>query len=117
MSEQTYLVLAALLDGPLHGYGVIQRVRELSAERVILAVGTLYGALDRLADQGLVAVAREEVVSGRPRRYFELTDDGLAAVTVEAQRMRRAARIVTDRLRRRHRPAVSTAPATGVGLA
>lgn len=117
MSEQTYLVLAALLAGPLHGYGVIQRVRELSEGRVILAVGTLYGALDRLADQGLVVVAREEVVSGRPRRYFELTDDGLAAVTAEAQRMERAARIVTDRLGRRQRPTPSTDPATGVGLA
>ena len=99
-------MLAALLDGPLHGYGIIQRVRVLSDERVVLAVGTLYSALDRLAEQGLVRIAREEVVSGRPRRYFELTQVGLDAVTAEAARMVRAARIVTDRVTPWPRPAL-----------
>ncbi|MFC0038077.1 PadR family transcriptional regulator [Actinomadura rayongensis] len=97
MSEPAYFVLAALLDGPLHGYGIIKRAGEQSGGRVRLAVGTLYGALDRMARGGLVAVDREETVQGRPRRYYRLTDDGRRAVTAEAARMEQAARIVTRR--------------------
>jgi DNA-binding PadR family transcriptional regulator len=105
MTEQTYFALAALLDGPLHGYGIIKRVAELSNGRIHLAVGTLYGALDRLADNGIVAVHREEVVSGRPRRYFRITDQGRNAVTEEALRMQEVAKIVANR------PAFRVAPA------
>jgi DNA-binding PadR family transcriptional regulator len=97
MSEQSYHVLAALLDGPLHGYGIVKRATEQSGGRVRLAVGTLYGALDRLAGAGLIAVDREEVVAGRPRRYFEITDDGRRALTEEAERMHQAARVVMGR--------------------
>ena len=60
----------------MHGYGVIQEVAALSDGRVTLRPGTLYGALDRLVEQGLVAADREEVVDGRLRRYYRLTDDG-----------------------------------------
>jgi len=98
MSEPTYFVLAALLDGPLHGYGIIKRAGEQSGGRVRLAVGTLYGALDRLAGDGLVAVDREETVRGRPRRYYRLTEDGRLALAREAARMEQAARVVTARM-------------------
>jgi len=97
MSEPTYFILASLLDGPLHGYAIIKRAEEQSGGRVRLAVGTLYGALDRLADNGLIAVDREETVDGRPRRYFTINDDGIDAVTQEAKRMEQAARIVVRR--------------------
>jgi DNA-binding PadR family transcriptional regulator len=97
MSEPTYFILASLLDGPLHGYAIIRRADERSGGRVRLAVGTLYGALDRLADNGLIAVDREEIVDGRPRRYFRITGDGVDAVTQEAKRMEQAARIVIRR--------------------
>jgi DNA-binding PadR family transcriptional regulator len=94
MTEPTYFILVALLDGPSHGYGIIKRAGEQSGGRVRLAVGTLYGALDRLAADGLIVVDREEVVDGRPRRYFRITRDGTEAVTREAERMRQAAQIV-----------------------
>jgi DNA-binding PadR family transcriptional regulator len=97
MSEPTYFILAALLDGPLHGYAIIKRAQEQSGGRVRLAVGTLYGALDRLAGNGLIAVDREEVVDGRPRRCFRITEDGAHAVAEEAERMERAARVVVRR--------------------
>ncbi|MFI0417562.1 PadR family transcriptional regulator [Spongiactinospora sp. 9N601] len=97
VSESTYFILAALLDGPLHGHGIIKHVLGLSEGRVKLPVGTLYGALDRLAGGGLIAVEREEVVDGRPRRYFRLTDDGTRLVLTEAERMRQAASVVTGR--------------------
>ncbi|WP_433518168.1 PadR family transcriptional regulator [Nonomuraea sp. CA-143628] len=107
MSEPTYFVLAALLDGPSHGYGIIKRAEEQSGGRVRLAVGTLYGALDRLAGDGLIAVDREDTVQGRPRRYYRLTEDGRAAVIKEATRMEQAARVVTGRIA----PALGTAQA------
>jgi PadR family transcriptional regulator len=108
MQEPTYFVLVALLEGPLHGYAIIQDVRELSRGRVRLAAGTLYAALDRLAGQGLVEAVREETVNGRARRYYALTQDGSTALQAEAERMERAARLVTERASRR-----ATAPRAG----
>jgi len=95
MREPTYYVLACLLDGPLHGYAIIQRAAELSGGRVRLATGTLYTALDRLAGEEHVRLVREEIVNGRARRSYGLTDSGAAALRAEAARMARAARIVT----------------------
>jgi DNA-binding PadR family transcriptional regulator len=108
MREPTYFVLAALLDGPLHGYGIIQHAYQLSGQRVRLAAGTLYEALDRLASSGEVAVDREETVDGRVRRYYRLTDKGRHALHQEATRMEQAARIVT---RRRGAPTRRPSPA------
>ncbi|MBW8487024.1 PadR family transcriptional regulator [Actinomadura sp. PM05-2] len=105
MTEPTYFILAALLDGPSHGYGIIKLAERESGGRVRLAVGTLYGALDRLAEAGLVALDREETVQGRPRRYYRITDDGQDAVAAEAARMRAAALAVTRRLPPRTAPA------------
>jgi DNA-binding PadR family transcriptional regulator len=99
MTRQTYHVLAALLHGPLHGYAIIKRAAEQSHGRVRMAAGTLYGALDRLTDDGLVRIDREEVVDGRVRRYFRLTDDGRRELAEEAVRMEQAARLVTGSLR------------------
>ncbi|WP_245691098.1 PadR family transcriptional regulator [Sinosporangium album] len=100
VSEPTYFILAALLDGPLHGHGIIKRTLALSDNRVKLPVGTLYGALDRLAAGGLIAVDREEVVDGRPRRYFVITDEGRGVVSAEALRMAQAATVVISRIPR-----------------
>jgi PadR family transcriptional regulator PadR len=97
MREPTYYVLAALLAAPLHGYAIIKRAEEMSGGRVRLAAGTLYAALDRLTGEGLLRVVREETVNGRARRYYELTEDGSAALHAEAARMAQAARVVTDR--------------------
>ena len=83
MREPTYFVLAALLGGPLHGYGIIQRAGELSGGRVRLATGTLYTALDRLTAEGLVELVSEETVNGVG--HHGLTTDGSAALRAEAQ--------------------------------
>jgi DNA-binding PadR family transcriptional regulator len=100
MREPTYLVLASLLDGPLHGYAIIQRTGELSGGRVRLATGTLYTALDRLCAEGHVELVREEIVNGRVRRSYGLTPPGAGALRAEAERMAAAARLVIGRGRR-----------------
>lgn len=64
-----------------------------------LRVGTLYGALDRLAAQGLVEVDHEETVDSRLRRYYRLTDAGRAKLAEEAARIAHQAGVALDRLR------------------
>jgi PadR family transcriptional regulator, regulatory protein PadR len=94
LRQPTYFILAALLDGPLHGYGVIKRVEELTGGELRLRAGTLYAALDRLAEEGRVVPDHEEVVSGRLRRYYRLTPEGGEALAAEARQLRRAADVV-----------------------
>jgi DNA-binding PadR family transcriptional regulator len=101
LREPTFLILTALAGEPLHGYAVISEVAELSQQRLTLRPGTLYGALDRLTDDGLVTVDREEIVDGRLRRYYRLTDAGDAALRAEVERMRHNADAATARLGRR----------------
>ena len=100
VQEPTFFILTALAERPLHGYGVMQFVDELSGGRLRLRAGTLYAALDRLTEDGLVAVDREEAVEGRLRRYYRLTDHGVAQLTGEVDRMRSAASVAAARLRR-----------------
>jgi len=122
MREPTYFVLASLLAGPLHGYAIIKRSEELSGGRVRLATGTLYTALDRLTAEGDVQLVSEEIVNGRVRRSYGLTDSGATALRAEAVRMAEAARIVTDegtpgKASRRLRPGRTTDPSSSVGQA
>jgi DNA-binding PadR family transcriptional regulator len=93
----SYFVLAALLDGPLHGYAIASRAAEISEGEVRLTAGTLYGALERMAGQGLVQADREETVDGRRRRYYRISDQGRDAVQREADRLAAAAKVVHGR--------------------
>jgi DNA-binding PadR family transcriptional regulator len=100
LSEQTFLILTALADEPLHGYGIVQAAHALSDGEVRLRVGTLYGALDRLCADGLVAPDREEVHQGRVRRYYRITDAGMGELAADAGRRSRAADAPVKRSRR-----------------
>ncbi|MCL3863154.1 PadR family transcriptional regulator [Actinotalea sp. K2] len=101
MTEQAYLVLLSLADRPRHGYGIVQEVTALSDGATRLGAGTLYGLLDRLGGAGMVEPCGEEVVDGRLRRYYRLTETGSAAVTAETARLRaltrRATSVLTNR--------------------
>lgn len=99
LQEPSFLILTALAAGAQHGYGVIKDVQDLSGGAVTLRVGTLYGALDRLATDGLVIVDREEVVDSRLRRYYRLTPNGAAHLAAEAARHQRQADVALRRLR------------------
>jgi PadR family transcriptional regulator PadR len=101
LSEQSFLILAALADSPRHGYGLVTEVAAMSEDRVRLRASTLYAALDRLAARGLVEPERDEVENGRLRRYYRLTDAGAAAVEAETQRMTTQVKAAKRRLTRR----------------
>jgi PadR family transcriptional regulator, regulatory protein PadR len=76
IAGRTFFVLTALADGPQHGYGIVGEVAELSQGRVNLRIGSLYGALYRLAAEGLIEPDRDEPRDGRPHRYYRLTRKG-----------------------------------------
>jgi DNA-binding PadR family transcriptional regulator len=54
MTIPSYSILAALIEGPLHGYAILKRVEDLSGARLRMSTGTLYGALERLSAEGLL---------------------------------------------------------------
>jgi PadR family transcriptional regulator len=93
------LLLAALEQGPLHGYGVIERLRAGSAGRIDLPTGTVYPALHRLERAGLVRSAWSET-SGRRRRSYRLTPAGTAALESSRTGWEEFAGAVTALLRR-----------------
>lgn len=113
MQEPTFLILTALLAEPLHGYALISEIEKASDGRVRLRVGTLYAALDRLTQEGLVEVDSEAVVRGRLRRTYRVTGEGAAALSAEAERMASLARRARSRLRHRALPATGFDAALG----
>ena len=109
MREPTFWILTALVQQPRHGYGVIQEVGALSEGQVRLQAGTLYAALDRLCAEGLVEVDRDETVDGRDRRYYRLSQNGVAALDAETERLRRNALTAARQLASRREPGLGTA--------
>ncbi|GIM90541.1 PadR family transcriptional regulator [Paractinoplanes toevensis] len=108
MREPTFWILTALASATQHGYGLMREVERLSGGRVKLQAGTLYAALDRLDAEGLIELDREEIVGGRARRYYRLTDDGAAALDAEAAQLRASADAATAQLSVRRRPGFGT---------
>jgi len=98
LTEQAFFVLAALTDGPRHGYGIAHDVGELSDGRVEVPIGTLYGVLDRLVAERHVELDREEAHQGRLRRYYRLTDVGREALADDTRRQAANAALAASRL-------------------
>jgi PadR family transcriptional regulator PadR len=70
------LLLSALREKALHGYGVIEHVRRASGGRFDYPEGTVYPALHRLEDEGLLRSSWSEKAGSRRRRIYELTPKG-----------------------------------------
>lgn len=84
LTETVFYILLSL-DAPLHGYGVMQRVGEMSGGRIALGAGTLYGALTTLSEKGWIApVAGGE---GDRKKEYVITGAGRAAVHAEVERL------------------------------
>jgi DNA-binding PadR family transcriptional regulator len=98
MQEATFMILTALAEQSQHGYGILTDVQQISGGRVQLRPGTLYTALDRLREDGLIGVDWEEVVDGRLRRYYRLTPEGIKRLGVEAARLQAHATAALTRL-------------------
>jgi PadR family transcriptional regulator, regulatory protein PadR len=116
LREPTYLVLTALAGVRRHGYALIKDVEELSNGRVVLRAGTLYAMIERLVAEGLVTPAGEEVVDGRLRRYYALSDAGADELRSASQRLASAAHVALSRLEAASPPPGSGVP-PGLGVA
>ena len=83
MTEAAYYILLSLLH-PGHGYGMMQRIRELSGGRLVMGPGTLYGVLSRMSGEGLTTWVGEDV----RRKTYAITDQGRDALRREYERLR-----------------------------
>lgn len=92
LKQSIYRVLLALPDGEwLHGYAIMQAVAEMTRGRETILPGTLYAALARMVDEGLLEIeeAPEDDPSGGPRRrYYRRTSFGRAVARAESERLR-----------------------------
>lgn len=85
--EPAFLVLSALADAPRHGYAIVEELRRMSPRQTRPRTSTVYAALARLATDGSIRVVAEEVVGGRLRRYYDLTDQGRSTLLTEIEHL------------------------------
>jgi len=92
LKPSTYQVLLALEDGEsMHGYAIMQAVGAMTGGREAILPGTLYAALARMVDEGLVEESeprRDDASGGPPRRYYKRTAFGRAVARAESERLR-----------------------------
>ncbi|GIN39373.1 PadR family transcriptional regulator [Heyndrickxia oleronia] len=85
LSESMYLVLLALYHEPLHGYGIIKEIENVSGGTYIIAPGTLYGVLNNLQKQHFIETLKQELDSRKKKTYC-ITDKGRKALNLEFKR-------------------------------
>lgn len=91
LPESSFYILLSLADGPRHGYAVSKDIEEMSSGQVTLSVSTLYTALNRLQDQGMIERSddgAEDPNPGLPRKVYQLTRQGERALDGEAKRLK-----------------------------
>jgi PadR family transcriptional regulator PadR len=88
------LILKAVSLSPLHGYGVLLRIQQISQQSLIIQQGSLYPALYRLEHQGLLATEWGESENNRRAKYYSLTDLGRARLEEETQKWRQMADVM-----------------------
>lgn len=92
MTPQVFQILLSLADAPRHGYAIIADVRERTEGQMDLTPSTLYDALARLSDQGLIAetsAPADAPSADSRRRYYALTTTGRVAAEEESTRLAR----------------------------
>lgn len=88
------LILKAVSLGPLHGYGVLLRIQQISRERLLIQQGSLYPALYRLEHQGLIVSEWGESENRRKAKYYRLTTAGRKRLQQEVDYWRRFSQAV-----------------------
>jgi PadR family transcriptional regulator PadR len=93
------LILKAVSLGPLHGYGVLLRIQQISKDRLEIQQGSLYPALYRLEHQGWIASEWGESENKRKARFYRLTKTGKARLQTETERWNRMSDVIAGILR------------------
>ena len=84
------LILKALSLGPMHGWGISERIERLSGEVFAVQQGAIYPALQRMLRRGWVVAAWHETEHARRARFYRLTSSGRAQLDAEVSWWRRA---------------------------
>jgi DNA-binding PadR family transcriptional regulator len=100
ISEPVLLVLLSLAEQPRHGYSILKDTESMSGGRVRLSTGTLYGALQRLLDQGWIERVEEDNAP-RDRRTYRLTSRGRRNLGAEIERLRHLTKLAALRMARK----------------
>jgi DNA-binding PadR family transcriptional regulator len=85
-----FQVLVALADGDKHGYAILKEVSRRTGGKVVLRAGTLYTAIRRFVNDGLIQESEERpdaALDDERRRYYRLTDRGRAVAMAETERL------------------------------
>jgi DNA-binding PadR family transcriptional regulator len=99
LSPQAFQILLSLAGGgDLHGYAIIQDVRERTSGEMSLTASTLYAAIKRMLDAGLIAEVEAPAESGgAPRRCYRITRAGLATARREAESLSRTVEMAREK--------------------
>jgi|SRR5262245_56256880 DNA-binding PadR family transcriptional regulator len=92
LTPAVFHILLALADGPLHGYAIMQAVAASAGATLPAGPGTIYGALQRMEEDGLIREVASK--SDDRRRLFALQPDGRRALETESRRILRLAQLV-----------------------
>jgi transcriptional regulator len=95
------LILKAVSLGPLHGYGVLLRIEQISQGALLIEQGALYPALFRLVRQGLLKASWGTSDNNRRAKFYELTSDGRKRLRQEADGWNRLAAAIASALNTR----------------
>jgi transcriptional regulator len=93
------LILKIVALGPIHGYGISQRLRQISREVLQVQQGSLYPALHRLEKRGLLEASWTESENGRPAKFYKLSAKGRKQLAEEEKTWERMARAIALVLR------------------
>lgn len=84
MTETGFYILLCLQE-PNHGYGIVQKVKEMTQGDIVLAPGTMYGSLSKMEKDGLISFVREE----DKRKIYLITELGSKVLDIEKKRIER----------------------------
>ena len=99
LAPHAFQILLSLLDRDLHGYSLIKDIEERTGGEMVLGTSTVYAAVKRMVEEGLLEEAPEpaQESSGRPRRrYYRITDFGRRVARAEGHRIHRLQRMVAE---------------------
>ena len=97
LTETTFFILLALNE-PLHGYGIMNMVNELSSGRIKLGPGTLYGALSNLVESKLIEPLANDKRSRR--KTYRITSSGRKLLEYEIKRLKEIVKTANDFIRK-----------------
>ena len=88
------LILKAVSLGPLHGYGILLRIQQISKDRLEIQQGSLYPALYRLEHQGWISSVWGESDNNRKAKYYSLTSTGKKQLQLETKNWNRMSDVI-----------------------